>query len=176
MTITKRVGIMMLTVLMLLAMHLPIIAQAATSHIYRRIEYGDSGADVTALQKNLKKLGFFSGKASGNYLDSTQRAVKAYQVAYGYKPTGYCAKGMQTKIYKTSHHIAFRTLHYGDNGEDVKDIQRALKKAGYFHGTIGGNYLKQTRAAVKAFQRANGLRQTNTCSVAMQNYILGIYK
>ena len=43
-------------------------------------------------------------------------------------------------------------LKYGDKGEAVKALQRRLKELGYFSGEIGGNYLEQTQAAVRAFQ------------------------
>ena len=39
----------------------------------------------------------------------------------------------------------------------VKEIQIALKNAGYNPGPIDGNMGKQTRQAIKAFQKANGL-------------------
>ncbi|MBI4372102.1 MAG: peptidoglycan-binding protein [Candidatus Omnitrophica bacterium] len=45
-------------------------------------------------------------------------------------------------------------LSYGDRGKDVKDLQAALKKAGYFNGPITGYFGKQTRAAVLKLQKA----------------------
>ena len=50
-----------------------------------------------------------------------------------------------------------RTLRRGDRGEDVKVLQRALKRAGYDAGTIDGIFGSRTETAVRAFQRANGL-------------------
>ncbi|MDP2927876.1 MAG: peptidoglycan-binding protein [Candidatus Omnitrophota bacterium] len=40
---------------------------------------------------------------------------------------------------------------------DVKQIQTALKNAGYFQGTVDGKMGKKTRKAVRGFQRANNL-------------------
>jgi murein L,D-transpeptidase YcbB/YkuD len=40
----------------------------------------------------------------------------------------------------------------------VKDIQAALKNAGFYDGKIDGIKGEQTKKAVKAFQKANGLR------------------
>jgi len=40
---------------------------------------------------------------------------------------------------------------------DEKQIQTALKNAGYFNGTIDGKLGKKTRRAVRAFQKANNL-------------------
>ncbi len=50
----------------------------------------------------------------------------------------------------------YRTLSYGDSGTAVKRLQTRLKELGYFDGQLGGNYLKLTRAAVEAYQEANG--------------------
>ena len=38
-----------------------------------------------------------------------------------------------------------------------KDIQLALKKAGYYTGVVDGQIGRNTRKAIKAFQKANGL-------------------
>lgn len=40
----------------------------------------------------------------------------------------------------------------------VKQIQRALKNAGYYKGTIDGKMGPKTRMAIKEFQKDNGLR------------------
>lgn len=41
---------------------------------------------------------------------------------------------------------------------DIKNVQAALKKAGYKPGKIDGVYGRETRAAVKAFQKDRHLR------------------
>lgn len=49
-------------------------------------------------------------------------------------------------------------FQYGDEGEDVKDIQAFLKKQGLYNGKIGGHYKSRTRRAVKKFQKKYGLK------------------
>jgi len=61
-----------------------------------------------------------------------------------------------------------KELKYGDKGDDVKVIQRRLKDLGYFNGSIGGNYLARTRAAVKAFQTDAGLHIDGICDQSTQ--------
>ncbi len=39
----------------------------------------------------------------------------------------------------------------------AKDVQKALKKAGYYNGAIDGKIGKKTKAAIRAFQKDNGL-------------------
>lgn len=46
---------------------------------------------------------------------------------------------------------------YGSRGDEVKQIQTKLKRWGYYNGNIDGIYGSQTLAAVKYFQRKNGL-------------------
>ncbi len=45
----------------------------------------------------------------------------------------------------------------GSSGETVKTIQTKLKNWGYYSGSVDGYYGSQTTAAVKYFQRKNGL-------------------
>jgi len=56
-----------------------------------------------------------------------------------------------------------RTLRRGSTGEDVKELQTRLASWGYLPGKIDGIYGKQTEAAVKAFQTANGLAADGIC-------------
>ncbi|MBR5560717.1 MAG: peptidoglycan-binding protein [Clostridia bacterium] len=51
----------------------------------------------------------------------------------------------------------YRTLYRGRKGEDVYMLQMRLAELGYYKGTVTGGYYGGTIAAVKAFQRANGL-------------------
>ena len=48
---------------------------------------------------------------------------------------------------------------YGSRGDEVIQIQTKLKRWGYYNGNIDGIYGSQTLAAVKYFQRKNGLSQ-----------------
>jgi Putative peptidoglycan binding domain/CHAP domain len=49
------------------------------------------------------------------------------------------------------------TLRQGDIGADVADAQKLLTAKGFSPGSTDGNFGPKTRAAVVAFQRANGL-------------------
>ena len=57
-----------------------------------------------------------------------------------------------------SNNISIEVLsRYGSTGNEVKQIQTRLKSWGYYNGAIDGVYGSKTQAAVKSFQRANGL-------------------
>lgn len=46
---------------------------------------------------------------------------------------------------------------YGSNGNEVREIQTKLKNWGYYNGEIDGIYGSRTVAAVRQFQKNNGL-------------------
>ena len=48
-------------------------------------------------------------------------------------------------------------LKVGSKGDAVKTMQSKLKRWGYYDGAVDGIFGKQTEAAVKKFQKANGL-------------------
>lgn len=50
------------------------------------------------------------------------------------------------------------TLKKGSRGDEVKLLQETLNKAGYDCGKADGIFGKNTKAAVEAFQKANGLK------------------
>ena len=54
----------------------------------KALEKGDSGESVYWLQRKLTELGYYTGKCSGEYLNGTRDAVKAFQSANGLKATG----------------------------------------------------------------------------------------
>lgn len=65
----------------------------------------------------------------------------------------------------------YRTLSYGDSGTAVKQLQTRLKELGYFDGQLGGNYLKLTKAAVEAYQEANGWNVDGVATPDLQKEI-----
>ena len=60
---------------------------------------------------------------------------------------------------------AQRTIHQGDRGDDVKEMQEILIRNGYNVGSTGadGIFGKNTKAAVVSFQKANGLAADGIC-------------
>ncbi len=53
--------------------------------------------------------------------------------------------------------LSVATLRQGSKGDEVKEVQRRLKKWGYYNGNVDGVFGAGTRAAVIAFQKKNGL-------------------
>lgn len=57
----------------------------------------------------------------------------------------------------------FATSRRGSSGSEVRQIQEKLKRWGYYNGSVDGIYGSRTEAAVKKFQRANGLTADRYC-------------
>ena len=60
-------------------------------------------------------------------------------------------------IYVSRYETVAALSKYGSRGNEVKQIQTKLKRWGYYNGSVDGIYGSQTLAAVKSFQRKNGL-------------------
>ncbi|MBQ8080344.1 MAG: peptidoglycan-binding protein [Clostridia bacterium] len=52
----------------------------------------------------------------------------------------------------------YTTLYVGDRGTNVRNLQTRLIELGYLKGTADGVYGQNTKSAVEAFQRKNGLK------------------
>src|SRR4051794_41728101 len=61
----------------------------------------------------------------------------------------------------TGHHLGDRALRAGASGSDVRELQKALRKAG-FSVTVDGQFGPTTVRAVKRFQRAAHLTSSGT--------------
>ncbi len=62
--------------------------------------------------------------------------------------------GAQTQVEAV---LSAAVLRQGSKGDEVKEVQRRLKKWGYYNGSVDGVFGAATRAAVIAFQKKNGL-------------------
>ncbi|MCS6812301.1 MAG: peptidoglycan-binding protein [Cyanobacteria bacterium] len=84
----------------------------------------------------------------------TGYSAAAYVDADGY--TGQVAVTSSSLTMAQASSITRRTLRVGNQGEDVRELQAALKLLGYFTGAIDGIFGAQTEAAVRRFQSAAG--------------------
>ena len=53
--------------------------------------------------------------------------------------------------------VAAAVLRQGSTGGEVKEVQRRLKKWGYYSGSVDGIFGSGTKKAVISFQKKNGL-------------------
>ena len=140
------------------------------------LQSGDSGSKVTQLQNALKLLGFYTGGVDGKFGSGTRAAVIQFQRANGLTADGLAGTKTQQLLYSqvnsgisgdnssssssSSSNSASgftRTLRKGYTGTDVISVQQKLKDLGFYTGSVDGVYGTGSMAAVKAFQRQNGL-------------------
>lgn len=128
--------------------------------------YGDA---VKTVQKRLKELGYYKNSIDGSYGSLTVAAVRAFQERNGLTVDGVCGKTTLNKLNSSSVKAATDSgdsgnsasddgvLRPGDSGTAVKELQYRLKELGYYSASRDGVYGAQTRTAVMAFQKRNGL-------------------
>lgn len=139
---------------------------------YRPLKKGCIGDDVKELQTRLTVLGYYKGKVSGEYLDATEEAVRAYQEANGEDATGIADVDTLAILLQASEEssetadagtvmqgtVAYtERLAKGSTGTLVKQLQTRLTELGYYSGPISGNFLGKTMTAVKTLQKQNGV-------------------
>lgn len=62
--------------------------EAVVEEYEKQLSRGSKGENVKKVQTRLKELGFFDGPISGNYMNQTVAAVKAFQLHNGMEETG----------------------------------------------------------------------------------------
>ncbi len=145
------------------------------------LKKGATGSRVTALQEQLKQLGYYTGKVDGSYGDGTVKAVKAFQSRNGLTADGVAgaatlrllesgsAKKAATPTPKPTPTPTSSALRLGSTGSKVKSMQQKLKNLGYYTGSVDGTFGEGTQKAVKAFQKANGLTADGVAGTATLN-------
>ena len=144
------------------------------------LKNGDKGADVKTLQKRLKELGYFNSTIDGKFGRDTVNALKAFQEAHGLDEDGvagkttydvlFSANALQkgttptpsptqtpNPVLEENNSVSWPKLQKDSAGDAVAQLQEALIELGYLSGKADGTYGAKTVAAVKAFQKANGL-------------------
>ena len=160
------------------------ISSLAYSQNQKRIlSDGAYGDDVTALQRRLRKLGYFSGECDGAYGHATQEAVYRFQLANGLKGTGVADRSVQLRLdcddpVEWQEFLMDSCASAGESGAHVRRIQLWLKHKSHFYGACTGRYGDGTQQAVKRFQAANGLETSgdvdmDTC-IALFSDVSGI--
>ena len=120
------------------------------------ISYGEKSDIVLAAQERLKELGYLTTTPDGTYGNDTMAAVKQFQSRNDLVVDGYL--GPSTRDVLNSSSAVSNGLILGDSGDTVKRVQELLIKYGYLtSGSNTGYFGDATEAAVKSFQRNNGL-------------------
>ena len=124
------------------------------------LELGARGDKVTQLQRDLTRLGY-PLEDDGVFGAKTDAAVKKFQRDHGLEADGIVGPKTRTAIDRATTTVPTSRLQQGAKGEQVKDLQNALVKLGFMTqaqmNTGPGTFGPRTDAALKAFQRSQGL-------------------
>ena len=118
------------------------------------VSYGENSPEILKYQKRLKTLGFLMSEPDGAFGSDTRTAVKSFQEANGLIADGHI--GPLTKEALLSANAQGLALSIGSKGDLVTSLQQKLKSLGYM-STVTGYFGSSTDAAVRSFQRTNGL-------------------
>lgn len=101
---------------------------------------GTQDVRVKAAQYGIHMMCFTVGRFDGFFDEQTETAVRLYQQKYGLSATGTINDPTWNSILN-----------------EVKDIQNALRKKGFYSGAIDGIGDAEIFNAIKSFQNVNGL-------------------
>ena len=112
----------------------------------------------------MKEAGFDPGPIDGVMGAQTRAAIKGLQKTKGLKAAGkidlvtQLALDREKEIEKPSFKVESEFGSWDiDSSDKTKQIQTALKKAGFYKGEIDGKIGPRTKAAIRAFQKAKKL-------------------
>jgi len=101
---------------------------------------------------------------SGYYRGGSSYYRNGY--GYGYPRYGY-GTYPRTSVSVYSRPTYSRSYSYNDSDSLAADIQRSLKRRGYYFGSVDGDIGPGSRAAIRAYQRDHGLAITGRIDSAL---------
>ena len=120
------------------------------------IALGEQSDIVKKYQARLIALGYMSGSADGNFGQSTQNAIRAFQSRNDQIVDGYL--GPDTRASLDSDSAKPYGMRLGEQSDEVANLQKLLAKYGYLPQEKASGYFGElTKQAVADFQSRNGL-------------------
>jgi peptidoglycan hydrolase-like protein with peptidoglycan-binding domain len=100
---------------------------------------GLSRDQIREVQRALLRQGYYAGSVDGNFGPKTERALRRFQKAQQLPVTGKIG---------------------GVSRDQIREVQRALLRQGYYAGSVDGNFGPKTERALRQFQKAQQLSVT----------------
>ena len=137
------------------------------------LKLGSQGDAVRAVQSRLKLLGYSIGSIDGDFGQTTESALKAFQERNNLRVDGIAGSATLGRLNSSAALPARPTpaptrrptptprinenvfLQNGSAGSDVRSMQERLISLGYLQGSATGRFDAATEAAVYAFQERN---------------------
>ena len=131
---------------------------------------GDSGSSVRMLQMRLKQLGYFQGDCTGVYGESTQTAVRNFQIDNALDGSGVANEATCRILYSNRSAVTNATLNADRDGnsDDVREMLDELRALNY---PAGDTLNAHTEIAVMQFQLCNGIAVTGALDVQTQEML-----
>jgi peptidoglycan hydrolase-like protein with peptidoglycan-binding domain len=139
------------------------------------VRQGDENAAAKAVQKRLKELGYLSGTADGKFGNASVSALIAFQRRHGLTQDGVAGTATQNLLFSSAALPAAGevtpiptstplteenviVIRRGTRGVQVLNLQKRLTELGYYKAKMDSDYEAADIAAVKAFQKNNGMK------------------
>ena len=120
---------------------------------------GDRSDEILHYQKLLFEKGYLCGLPDREFGKLTKAAVIRFQTENGLVADGYLARSTM-QLLDSGDGVSFR-FRNGVEGDDVKYLQTRLYQLNYLtKSQTTGYYGDKTEAAMRAFQKRNGLNQS----------------
>ena len=157
----------------------------ASADSFTTLRNGDVGEDVTHMQQALSRLGFYAYQVDGKFGTNTENAVRAFQSKNRLKVDGVAGSQTLTLLYQQMDAMStqvpnvatatpmtivspnasgalqddYSAIRDDSPAERIKTLQLLLNAAGYGTLTVDGKLGPRTKAAIRAFQRTQGLKE-----------------
>lgn len=151
------------------------------------VRSGSTGVNATLVQQRLKELGYLTGKVDGRFGDASEAALTAFQRKHGLEADGVAGSDTYDILFSyralaadqlptaaptatpaptpapatlppvsiTRDNVVL--VKQGVRGDAVTRVQQRLTQLGYYTANANGLCKADDVAAIKAFQRMNGL-------------------
>jgi peptidoglycan hydrolase-like protein with peptidoglycan-binding domain len=163
----------------------PTSDQAPKRQIFRATK-----EQIIQVQTMLKSKGMYGGDASGKLDDATRESIKTYQKGNGLRETGTLNRATLEKMgveltdrqklipvspnsyasadspKATNSESKPRGPIFRATKDQIVEAQKMLKSKGIYSGDESGKLDDATRAALKKYQEANGVKVTGTLNQA----------
>lgn len=151
---------------------------------------GDYGDAVYDLHQLLKQTGLYDSAIGYSYTKATANAVRAFQKEHSIKQTGkvdaFTALAIRTAVapanptadpsltggFTQDNYVLIQS---GSTGDAVRNLQARLVSLGYYQITPDGNFKAADVAAIRQFQRINGLNVSGVADLATQQTLYAAY-
>ncbi len=115
-----------------------------------RLRLGHRGEVVRVVQAQLIKAGYLQGEPNGYYGPYTADAVRRFQANNYLAPSGIAGPTTRAKLYSV--------INKDNQGKfDVLEVQRRLRKRGFYKGPLNGKLGNDTKKAIRNAQEFYGI-------------------